>query len=83
MRLIILAAGERVAAAALRVVRESLYPRRNDSKAMANGYASNIPLENVAAEPELLPESMCIICKKKARTGDDGVCASCTAKLAG
>lgn len=49
---------------------------------MANGYASNIPLENVAPEPELLPDLMCIICKRKARTGEDGVCASCTAKLA-
>ncbi|HVM44564.1 MAG TPA: hypothetical protein VM582_01415 [Candidatus Thermoplasmatota archaeon] len=49
---------------------------------MANGYASNIPIENAAPEPELLPESVCIICKKRATTGDDGVCASCTAKLA-
>ena len=49
---------------------------------MASGYASNIPLENVAPEPELMSENACIICKKRAKTGADGVCGSCTAKLA-
>lgn len=49
---------------------------------MASGYASNIPLENVAPEQDLLSENACIICKKRVKTGSDGVCASCTAKLA-
>lgn len=50
--------------------------------AMASGYASNIPLENVAPEPELMPENVCVICKKRAKTGADSLCATCTAKLA-
>lgn len=49
---------------------------------MANGYASNIPLENVPPEPELLPEHVCIICKKR-RAQSEGTCATCAAKLAG
>lgn len=48
---------------------------------MANGYASNIPRENVAPEPELLPEHVCMICKKR-RAGDDGMCRTCSAALA-
>ena len=49
---------------------------------MANGYASNIPRENVAPEPELLPENVCMICKKRA-AHDDGTCAVCAKALAG
>ena len=49
---------------------------------MASGYASNIPLENVAPEPELLPEHVCMICKKR-RAVDDGTCAVCAKALAG
>ena len=50
---------------------------------MANGYASNIPLENVAPEPELLPESVCMICKRQpAASAESGMCAGCAEKLA-
>lgn len=48
---------------------------------MANGYSSNIPLENLPPEPELLPETVCMICKKHAAV-DEGMCASCAKKLA-
>lgn len=48
---------------------------------MANGYASNIPLENVAPEPELLPEDVCLICKRR-EVADDGMCAVCAKALA-
>ncbi|HUR67975.1 MAG TPA: hypothetical protein VM370_01925 [Candidatus Thermoplasmatota archaeon] len=50
---------------------------------MANGYASNIPIENASPEPELLPANVCVICKRRpARSGDDGMCATCAKALA-
>lgn len=49
---------------------------------MASGYASNIPLENVAPEPELMSEDVCMICKKRA-AGDEGMCTVCAKALAG
>lgn len=51
---------------------------------MANGYASNIPLENVPEEEPLLPEDVCMICKKRrAVTRAQGTCATCAKALAG
>lgn len=47
---------------------------------MAQGYASNIPRENVPPEPDLLPEDVCMICKKR-RAEDDGMCATCAKAL--
>lgn len=51
---------------------------------MANGYASNIPLENVAPEPELLPETVCVICKRRAAAdATSHMCGVCAKALAG
>lgn len=50
---------------------------------MASGYASNIPLENVPPEPELLPENVCVICKRRAAASEDGTCGVCAKALAG
>lgn len=49
---------------------------------MANGYASNIPLENVPEEAPLLAEDVCMICKRR-RAVDAGTCAACAKALAG
>jgi hypothetical protein len=48
---------------------------------VANGYASNIPLENVAPEPDLLPANACMICKKR-RVVADAMCGTCAKALA-
>lgn len=50
---------------------------------MANGYASNIPRENVPEEAPLLPEEVCMICKRRRADGNDaGTCAVCAKALA-
>lgn len=51
-------------------------------KGMANGYASNIPREEVAPPPPLLPESVCMICKKSDAAEGADMCARCAKALA-
>lgn len=48
---------------------------------MATGYASNIPRENVPEEPPLMPEHLCVICKKR-RAAHEGTCDACARALA-
>jgi hypothetical protein len=48
---------------------------------MANGYASNIPRENVPEAPPLLPEDVCMICKKRAAAEASGMCGVCAKAL--
>ena len=60
-----------------------LIPEQRGGSFMASGYASNIPLENVAPEPELLPESVCMICKRRPAVKDQTMCATCAKALAG
>lgn len=50
---------------------------------MATGYASNIPRENVPEAPPLLPEDVCIICKKRGAAAGGDMCAVCAEALAG
>lgn len=45
---------------------------------MANGYASNIPVENAAPEPELLAPGVCIICKRREAEPGGAFCAKCS-----
>ena len=49
---------------------------------MANGYASNIPRENLPEEAPVLAENVCIICKRRAAT-HDGTCSTCAKALSG
>lgn len=56
-------------------------PEEAPGCAMANGYASNIPLENLPPEPELLSEDVCLICKKR-QAVEARTCAACARKLA-
>ena len=48
---------------------------------MANGYASNIPRENVPEEAPLMPEELCMICKRRA-AAHEGMCGVCAKALA-
>jgi len=48
---------------------------------MASGYASNIPVENAAPEPELMPGNLCIICKRRNALKDAEMCPVCTKAL--
>lgn len=50
---------------------------------MANGYASNIPRENVPEAPPLLDEGTCIICKRRGAAAGGDMCAVCAKALAG
>jgi hypothetical protein len=49
---------------------------------MANGYASNIPLEEVAPPPPLLAEGTCIICKRRHAAEGADMCERCAKALA-
>lgn len=48
---------------------------------MANGYASNIPREEVAPPPALLSEEVCLVCKRRP-AADAGLCRTCGKALA-
>lgn len=56
-------------------------PEEDEPRVMANGYASNIPLENVPEPDALLPEDVCMICKRR-RAANDGMCGTCAKALA-
>ena len=49
---------------------------------MANGYASNIPLEDLPEEAPLLPEDVCMICKRREAAKESGMCGVCAKALA-
>lgn len=56
-------------------------PMQAPRRSVATGYASNIPRENLPPEPELLPEDVCMICKRR-RAEAEGMCAACAKALA-